>query len=175
MLHLLLLKHLLLFHLHLPPHHLLLLEPLLFNSGSLLLFRLLLLPLFLGLLLLLLCSLDLCSLLHLRLLLRLSLGLRLRRCLGCSLCCIVVLGLRAVSWWLAVADLAEDFRDEWLGVNARRGSSEHLLEPDVRFVSLLAGEDHARLHVELLLDDHFSKRDQLDEERQFALLIFEAL
>ena len=161
LLHALLLKHVFLLHLHLTPHHLLLLLPLLLDAQLIVYLSLLLLSLLFGPLLLLLSSLHFRSLLHLSCLLRLSLSLLLSssdllgrgsvigrlllgRCAGCRL-------FRGV----ALPHLAKDFGNVGLGVDAGSGCSEHLLEPEVGLVGLLASQDHAGLDVDLLLDYHF--------------------
>ena len=175
---LLLIKHSLLFNLHLLPHEHLLLHALLLLPLLLRHLHLLLLALLLGPPLFLLRLFHFCSLLHFCCFLCISLCLGLGRGDSCSLCVVLLLLLRRLvpfTFTFTFADLAEDFRDIWLCVDAGSGCAEHLLEPKVCLVGLLTGEDHTWLDINLLLHNHLRERNKLNKESKLALLILKAL
>ena len=173
---LLLIKHPLLFNLHLLPHEHLLLHALLLLPLLLRHLHFLLLALLLGPPLFLLRLFHFCSLLHFCCFLCISLCLGLGRGDSCSLCVVLLLLLRwLVPFTFTFADLAKDFRDIWLCVDAGGGCAEHLLEPKVCLVGLLTGEDHTWLDINLLLHHHLRERNKLNKECKLALLILKTL
>lgn len=148
--------HLLLFHFHLAPHHLFLLQSGLLSALQLLLFCLLLLPLLLSLALFFLNTLHLSPLLHLCFL-GLPLGLSRRR----SSCVRATIVLLLLSWLLfslfAFTACSQQLSHVRRGIDTRRRCAEHLLEPNIRLVGLLASQHHTWLDIDLLLHDHFGE------------------
>jgi len=151
-----------LFLFHLAPHHLFLLESLLFLSLSLFFFGLLLLSLLLSLTLFLLGAFHFSPLLGFSLLgFSCSLGSSVcfGLCLSSSGTAIVLIFL---LWWLLffplfAASVAKEFRDIGSGIDTCRSCPEHLLQPYVSFICLLTCQNHAWLDIDFLLDDQFSK------------------